>query len=146
MDTSLISPSPSPCHGASHQLQRCPPWENGVWQSVWDEEGRGRLTGAWYGGRGRLIWTIGAVSAQMYSLKSERPVHLPRKVWRVRHLGHSRDLPDLTSSVTSYQVHIFLSDFGDRDSPEEERRSQSAGGICRAWMMGKKGSICLQIE
>lgn len=77
---------------------------------------------------------------------SQRPVRLPRKVWRVRHLGHPRGLPELTSSVTSYQVHIFLSDFGDRDSPEEERRNQSAGGACRAWMIGEGGPTCLQIE
>lgn len=72
-----LCPHPPPLAMGFHQLQRCPPWENGVQQSVW---GRGLRETGW-----ALEWDRGTFRHRGQELlpctaSSQRPARLPRKV------------------------------------------------------------------
>lgn len=69
-------------------LRRCPPWGNGVQQSVLGGAGRGRQARSQSGSGGRRMWAFGAQLAQRLAL-NQRPAHLSKRVWRVQYLDHA---------------------------------------------------------
>lgn len=49
------------------------------------------------------------------TVSSQRPAHLPKRIWSVQHLDHPREPPELASLFTSCQVCVSLRGFGGRD-------------------------------
>lgn len=132
-------PHPPPLAMAFHQLQRCPPWENGVQQCVWSKRAEGDWQGPDMGQRQAHLDIWGRNGSNVQPQVRDPPT-CPGRCRRVLRLGHPREPPDLRLQPLAESPCFSEGLWGN--SPEEERRNQRAGGTCGAWRISEEGFAC----